>query len=82
MYVCMYVYIHACIMRLCVCGRAHTQVDGSMLMNFSTNDLTDICEVRFLGFWNFEIDDVIAAILHFFAALSRLQFYFDFLQNW
>ena len=53
MYVCMYVYIHACIMRLCVCGRAHTQVDGSMLMNFSTNDLTDIYEVHFSRILNF-----------------------------
>ena len=36
----------------------------------------------FLGFWNFEIDDVMAAILYFFdAALSRSQFCFDFLQN-
>ena len=36
----------------------------------------------FLGFWNFEIDDVMAAILYFFyAALSRSHFLSDFLQN-
>ena len=36
----------------------------------------------FRGFWNFEFDDVIAAILHLrVAALSRSQFWSDFLQN-
>ena len=36
----------------------------------------------FLGFWNFEIDDVIAAILYFLnRALSRSHFLSDFLQN-
>ena len=37
----------------------------------------------FCGFWNFEFDDVMAAILHFcVAALSRSQFWSDFLQIW
>ena len=39
--------------------------------------------VIFRGFWNFEFDDVMAAILHFcVAALSRSQFWSDFLQIW
>ena len=37
----------------------------------------------FRSFWNFEFDDVMAAILHFCVpALSRSQFLFDFLQIW
>ena len=37
----------------------------------------------FRSFWNFEFDDVMAAILHFCVpALSRSQFCFDFLQIW
>ena len=35
------------------------------------------------GFWKFEFDDVMAAILHFsYGALSRSQFLSDFLQIW
>ena len=34
---------------VCVCGITAAQTDGSILMKFSTNDLTDICEVRFLS---------------------------------
>ena len=38
--------------------------------------------IYFCGFWNFEFDDVIAALLHLrVAALSRSQFWSDFLQN-
>ena len=56
-------------------------MDWWILMKFSTNDLADICEVIFLGFWKFEIDNFMAAILHFFVrALSRSQFCFDCLQ--
>ena len=35
--------------RLCVCGRAAVKTDRSILIKLSTNDLTDICEVRFSG---------------------------------
>ena len=38
--VCMYV-------SMCVCDSATAQTDGWILMKFSTNDLTDICEARF-----------------------------------
>ena len=50
--VCMCVCVCAC-MCLCmcvciyVCDSATAQTDGWILMKFSTNDLTDICEVRF-----------------------------------
>ena len=75
--VCMCVCVCVC---MCVCDSATAQMDGWILMKCSTNDLTDICEVRF---WNFEINDNMAAILHFFVgALSRSQFCSDFLQNW
>ena len=43
MYVCASVSVCVCV---CVCGCAVAQMDGSILMKFSTNDLTDICEVR------------------------------------
>ena len=44
--------------------------------------LSIFASVIFRGFWNFEFDDVIAAILHLrVAALSRSQFWSDFLQN-
>ena len=39
--------------RLCVCGSAAAQTDGSILNKFSANDLTDICEILF--FSDFEI---------------------------
>jgi len=77
--VCVSVCVCVC---LSVCGRSPAQTDGSILMKFSTNDLTDICEVHFFGFSKFEIDDVMAAILYFFVgALSWSQFLSDFHQN-
>ena len=42
--VCMYVCMYVC---MCVCDSATAQTDGWILMKFSTNDLTDIFEVRF-----------------------------------
>ena len=45
MYVCMCVCV-------CVCGSAAAQKDGSILITFYTNDLTDIFEVNF--FLDFE----------------------------
>ena len=52
-------------------------------MKFCRNDLKDICEVHISQIWNFEINDVMAAILHVFSgALSRSQFLSDLLQNW
>ena len=44
MYVCVYVCMYVCV---CVCDSATAQTDGWILMKFSTNDLTDICEVPF-----------------------------------
>ena len=49
--------------------------------NFTQIILSIFASVIFHGFWNFEFDDVIAAILHLrVAALSRSQFWSDFLQ--
>ena len=49
--------------------------------NFTQMILSIFASVIFRGFWNFEFDDVIAAILHLrVAALSRSQFWSDFLQ--
>ena len=52
MYVCMYVCMRVCVY---VCD-----------MKFSTNDLTDICAVRFSRILKFLNDDVMAAIFAFF----------------
>merc|ERR1712029_760881 len=54
--VCIYVY-------MCVCGSSPAQTWGSILMKFSTNDLTDICEVHFSRILKIRNDDVMAAIL-------------------
>ena len=59
MCVCMYVYVY-------VCDSATAQTDGWILMKFSTNDLTDICEVRFPRILKFPNDDVMAAIFALF----------------
>ena len=63
MYVCVYVCMCVC---LCVCDSATAQTDGWILMKFSTNDLTDICEVRFSPILKFPNDDVMAAIFALF----------------
>ena len=49
-----------------VCDSATAQTDGWILMKFSTNDLTDICEVRFSRILKFPNDDVMAAIFALF----------------
>ena len=46
MYVCMYVCICVC---MCVCDSTTAQTDGWILIKCSTNDLTDICKVRFFS---------------------------------
>ena len=49
MCVCCVLCVYLCV-RVCVCvyiGSAAAQMDGSILMKFSANDLTDICKVRF-----------------------------------
>ena len=56
----MYVCVCVCV---CVCGSSTAQTDGSILMRFSTNDLTDICEVDFSRILKILNDDVMAAIL-------------------
>ena len=67
MYVCVYVYMYVCMyVCLCVCDSATAQTDGWILMKFSTNDLTDICEVRFPRILKFSNDDVMAAIFALF----------------
>ena len=58
--VCVYVRLYVCV---CVCGSAAAQTVGSILMKFSTNDLTDICEVLFSRILKIQNDDVMAAIL-------------------
>ena len=64
MYVCMCVCASVCVcVCVCVCGSSPAQTDGSILMKFSTNDLTDICEVRFSRILKIRNDDVMAAIL-------------------
>ena len=55
--VCMYV---------CVCDSATAQTDKLILMKFSTNDLTDICEVCISRILAFPNDDVMAAIFALF----------------
>ena len=50
MYACLYVCMCVCMCgRVCVfvCYSAAAQTVGWILMKFSTNDLTDICEVLF-----------------------------------
>ena len=49
-----------------VCGSSAAQTDGWILMKFSTNDWTDICEVRFSQILKFLNDDVMAAIFALF----------------
>ena len=48
-------------MLVCVCTAAQT--DWSILMKFSTDDLTDICEVNFSRILKIRNEDVMAAIL-------------------
>ena len=60
MCVCMYVCASVCV---CVCGSAAAQTVRSILMNFFTNDLTDICEVHFSQILKIRNDDVMVAIL-------------------
>ena len=62
--VCMYVCMCVCV---CVCDSATAQTDRWILMKFSTNDLTDICEVRFPRILIFPNDDVMAAIFALFS---------------
>ena len=62
MYVCVCVCVCASVC-VCVCGSSPAQTDWSILMKFSTNDLTDICEVRFSRILKIRNDDVMAAIL-------------------
>ena len=63
MYVCVCVRLCVCV---CVCGSSPAQTDGSILMKFSTNDLTDICEVHFSRILKFSNHDVMAAIFVLF----------------
>ena len=66
---------------LCVSSLQPKRIDR-FWWNFTQMILSIFASVIFRGFWNFEFDDVIAAILHLrVAALSRSQFWSDFLQN-
>ena len=66
--------------RLCVSSLQPKQMNR-FWWNFTQMILSIFASVIFRGFWNFEFDDVIAAILHLrVAALSRSQFWSDFLQ--
>jgi len=76
--VCMYVCVYVC---LCVEALQPKRMNGFWL-NFLLRILQMFARSVFLGFWNFKINNVMAAILHFFSgALSWLQFCSDFLQN-
>ena len=74
--------------RLCVCLSVCLCVSSlqpkrmnRFWWNFTQMISRIFASVFFRGFWNFEFDDVIAAILHLrVAALSRSQFWSDFLQ--
>jgi len=75
-YVCVYVYVY-------VCDSATAQTDEWVLMKVSTNDLTDICKVRFSRIFKFRNRWRYYGLLYFFVlAQSRSQFCSDFLQNW
>ena len=50
---------------MCVCDSATALRDKWILMKFSTNDQTDICEVSFSPILKFLNDDVMAAIFAF-----------------
>ena len=73
---------------LCVCLSVRVCVSSlqpKRLNRFQWNFAQMVSRINtlyvFLGFWNFEFDDVTAAILHFsIPALSRSQFFFDCLQ--
>ena len=80
-YVCVFVYVCVCV---CVCV---TALQPKRMDGFWWNFLQMIWQIFarsiFLGFWNFESGDVMAAILQVFSgALSRSQFLSDLLQNW
>ena len=82
---CFSFYLYSVILTVCVCVcvSSAAKTHGWILMKFSTNNWTDICEVLFSQILKFPIDDVMAAIFAFFvAALSGSQFCFDFLPNW
>ena len=72
--------------RLSVCASVRSCVSSIQpkrinRWNFVQIILSIFASVIFCGFWNFEFDDVIAAILHLrVAALPRSQFWFDLLQ--
>ena len=86
-YVCMYVWKYVC-MYVCTCVcRCVAALTLKRMGRFRWNFVEMIWKIFarsiFLRFWNFEIDDVMAAILHVFSgALSRSQFLSDLLQNW
>ena len=66
-FVCVSVCVCVCAsVCMCVCGSARAQTDELILMKFSTNDLTDICEVRFSRILNFLNDYLMAAIFAVF----------------
>jgi len=66
-YVCMGVCVNVCVyVRPYVCGSVAAKTDGSILIKFSTNDLTNICEVRFSRILTFPNDDVMAVIFALF----------------
>ena len=77
--VCLSVRLSVC---LCVSSLQPKQMNR-FWWNFTQMISRIFASVIFRGFWNFEFDDVIAAILHLrVAALSRSQFWSDFLQNY
>ena len=76
---CVYVCLCVC---LCVSSLQPKRMNR-FWWNFTQMILSIFASVIFRGFWNFEFDDVIAAILHLsVAALSWSQFWSDFLQHY
>ena len=77
--VCLCVCLSVC---LCVSSLQPKRLDR-FWWNFPQMIFRIFASVTFRGFWNFEFDDVIAAILHLrVSALSWSQFWSDFLQNY
>ena len=76
---CVFVCVCLCV---CVCvSSLQPKRINRFWWNFPQMIWQIFASVIFYGFWNFEFDDVIAAILHLrVAALSRSQFWSDFLQ--
>ena len=86
--VCLYVCVCVCVclsvcLSVCVCHLYSLKGMNRFWRNFPQMIWQIFAGVNFRGFWNFEFDDVMAAILHFcVAALSQSQFLSNIFQIW